>query len=49
MESNPASYTLTPVHIKLIECVLMQGSRVEIIPVKDGIKIMKVERRTIKP
>lgn len=34
--------------IKAIESVLSKGDRVELIPVKDGIKIMKVKRENLK-
>ena len=33
--------------IKAIETVLMKGDRVELIPVKDGVKVVKVQRETI--
>ena len=34
--------------IKAIEQVIAKGNRVEIIPVKDGIKIMQIKREEIK-
>lgn len=34
-------------HINAIEKVLKKGDRIEIIPVKDGIKIVKVKRDNI--
>lgn len=34
--------------IKGIERVLAKGDRVEIIPIKNGVKILKVKRETIK-
>lgn len=34
--------------IKAIEAVLSKGNRVEIIPVKDGVKVMQVKRETVK-
>ena len=34
--------------VKAIESVLAKGDRVELIPVKDGIKIIEVKRRVIK-
>lgn len=34
-------------HINAIEKVLKKGDRIEIIPVKDGIKIVKVKRENI--
>lgn len=41
-------YKLTPEQIESIERVVNKGDRVEIIPVRDGLKIMKVRRETIK-
>jgi len=34
--------------IKAIENTLAKGERVEIIPVKDGVKVVRVKRETIK-
>lgn len=34
--------------IKAVNDVLSKGDRVEIIPVKDGVKILRVERHEIK-
>lgn len=34
--------------IKKIEAVLSKGNRVELIPVKDGIRVIKVKREEIK-
>lgn len=34
--------------IKAIEAVLSKGNRVEIIPVKDGVKIMQIKREELK-
>jgi hypothetical protein len=34
-------------HINAIEKVLKKGDRIEIIPVKDGIRIVKVKRENI--
>lgn len=34
-------------HINAIEKVLKKGDRIEIIPVKDGVKIVKVKRENI--
>lgn len=39
--------TIDPQTIKAIETVLMKGDRVELIPVKDGVKVVKVQRETI--
>lgn len=40
-------YKLTPDQVEAIERVVNKGDRVEIIPVRDGLKIMKVRRETI--
>lgn len=40
-------YTLTKSGIADIERVLSKGNRVELIPVKDGIKIIMVKRETV--
>lgn len=40
-------YKLTPEQVNAIESVVNKGDRVEIIPVRDGLKIMKVRRETI--
>lgn len=34
--------------VKSIENVLLKGDRVEIIPVKDGVKVMRIRREVIK-
>lgn len=34
--------------IKAIEAVLSKGDRVEVIPVKDGVKVMSVKRMEVK-
>ena len=39
---------LKPEQIKAAEAVLAKGDRVELIPVKDGIKVVRVKRETIK-
>lgn len=33
--------------IKAIESVLSKGDRVEIIPVKDGVKVMRIRREAV--
>ena len=35
--------------IKTIETVLAKGDRVELIPVKDGVKIIHIKREELKP
>ena len=42
-------YTLSLGDIRAIESVLAKRDRVEIIPVKDGIKILHIKRETVKP
>lgn len=34
--------------IRSIETILSKGDRVELIPVKDGVKVMRVQRKEIK-
>ena len=34
--------------IKAIEAVLAKGDRVELIPVKDGIKVIHIKRKEVK-
>lgn len=34
--------------IKAVESVLSKGDRVELIPVKDGVKIVRVRREEVK-
>jgi len=40
-------YKLTPEQIRAIEAVLRKGDRVEVVPAKDGVKLLKVQRKTI--
>lgn len=35
-------------YIKAIEATLAKGERVEIIPVKDGVKVVRVKREEVK-
>ena len=39
---------LTEKVIALIEAVLQKGNRVELIPIKDGVRVIKVKREEIK-
>lgn len=39
---------LTEKDVKAIESVLAKGDRVELIPIKDGIRIIKVKRNKVK-
>lgn len=34
--------------IKAVEAVLTRGERVELIPVKDGVKVVRVRREEVK-
>lgn len=40
--------TVKPETIKAIEAILSKGDRVELIPVKDGVKVIQVQRKEIK-
>ena len=44
----PDTKKLTPVQIKAIETVLSKGDRVEIIPQREGVKIVHIKRNEIK-
>nr|DAW43778.1 MAG TPA: Protein of unknown function (DUF2577) [Caudoviricetes sp.] len=39
---------MKPETIKAIEAVLAKGDRVELIPVKDGIKVVRIRREPVK-
>ena len=39
---------LKPEQIKAVEAVLAKGDRVELIPVKDGVKVVRVRREEVK-
>lgn len=34
--------------IRAIEAILARGDRVELIPVKDGVKVMEIRRKEVK-
>lgn len=40
--------TMTEAQAKAVEAILAKGDRVELIPVKDGVKVVQVKRREIK-
>lgn len=40
--------TMTDAQVKAIEAVLAKGDRVELIPVKDGIKVINIKRKEVK-
>ena len=48
MTKNPEKYRLTAHHIAAAEAVLAKGDRVELIPVKDGVKVVRVRREEVK-
>lgn len=39
---------LTEKDIKSVETILAKGNRVELIPVKNGVKVIKIERENVK-
>lgn len=39
---------MTEKTIEVIESILSKGDRVELIPVKDGVKVIQVQRKEIK-
>lgn len=43
-----ANEKLTVVQKMAIEAVLAKGDRVELIPVKDGVRIIKIKRKEVK-
>ena len=42
------TYTLSPEQVKKIIQVLEKGDRVELIPCKDGVKIIQESRKEVK-
>lgn len=39
---------MTPDIIRAIESILARGDRVELIPVKDGVRVVRVKRESVK-
>lgn len=39
---------MTDAQVKAIESILRKGDRVELIPVKDGVKVVQVQRKEVK-
>ena len=39
---------MTPEIIRAIESILARGDRVELIPVKDGVRVVRVKREMVK-
>lgn len=35
--------------VKAIESVISKGDRAEVVPVKDGVKVLRVRRETVTP
>lgn len=44
---STACYTIDETIIKAIETVLSKGERAEVVPVKDGVKVLIVKRETV--
>lgn len=47
MANSTPDIKLADTAIKAIERILSTGQRVELIPVKDGVKVVKVKRETV--
>ena len=41
-------YKLTPEQIRAIEATVSRGDRVEVVPVKDGLKILRTKREEVR-
>ena len=39
---------MTEAQAKAVEAILAKGDRVELIPVKDGVKVIQIQRKEIK-
>ena len=39
---------MTEAQAKAVEAILAKGDRVELIPVKDGVKVIQVQRKEVK-
>ena len=39
---------LTPTAIKAIETILSKGDRAEVIPTKEGVKVVRIKREPVK-
>lgn len=48
-EAKNRRQTVKPETIWAIEAVLSKGDRVELIPSKDGVKIIHIKRKEVKP
>lgn len=47
-EAKNRRTTVKPETIKNIEAILSKGDRVELIPVKDGIRVVRIRREPVK-
>jgi len=41
-------YRLSGEHVSLIEMIVARGDRAEVVPVKDGLKILRARREEVK-
>lgn len=46
---NKHIYQISDAEIKAMECILNHGERVELIPCKESIKIIRISRNEVKP
>lgn len=46
---NKNTYKLKPGDIRAIESVLAKDDRAEVVPVKDGVRVLHIKRETVKP
>lgn len=47
-ETEEPVVLMTEAQLKAVEAALAKGDRVELIPVKDGVKVIQVKRKEIK-
>lgn len=45
---NDNRYKLTEEQVRQIQVVLSKGERVELIPIKDGVRVFEIRRKEIK-
>lgn len=48
MQDMKSNVQIDPATIKAIESVLSKGDRAEVVPVKDGVKVLRVRREEVK-
>ena len=46
--SQKPNITLDNATVKAVECIVNRGDRAEIVPVKDGVKVLRVRREAVK-